>query len=128
MPPPRSPATAACVGPVVSARLAEPSQPDGEALTIVEFAIARSWKGRATGRVILHTQRNISSCEGKDFLVGQRYLVFARKNTPEVSRRYSVPSGTVTYGVWMCGGTQSQRPGVTSPYEQELNRLLIQVR
>ena len=115
-------------GPVVSARLARPSEPDGEALTIVEFAIARSWKGRPTGRVILHTQRNFYSCEGKDFLVGQRYLVFARRNTPEVSRRYSVPQGTVTYGVFMCGGTQAQRPNVTSDYEQELNRLPIQVR
>ena len=115
-------------GPVVSARLARPSEPDGEALTIVEFAIARSWKGRPIGRIVLHTQRNSVSCEGKDFIVGQRYLVFARKNSPQVSRRYPVPSGTVTYGVSMCGGTQAQAFGVTSPYEQELNRLVIQVR
>ena len=115
-------------GPVVSARLARPSESDGEALTIVEFAIARSWKGKPTGRAVLHTQRNFASCDGKDFVVGQRYLVFARRNTPEVSRRYPVPAGTVTYGVSMCGGTQAQATGVTSAYEQELNRLLIQVR
>jgi putative hydrolase of the HAD superfamily len=41
---------------------------------------------------------------------------------------YPVPAATVTYGVSMCGGTQAQRLGATSTYEQELNRLLIQGR
>ena len=115
-------------GPVVSARLARPSEPVGEALTVVEFALARSWTGTPRRTVVLHTQRNSFSCEGHDFVVGQRYLVFARRNTAEVSRRYPVPVATVTYGVTLCGGTQAQRLGVTSAYEQELNRLLIQVR
>jgi hypothetical protein len=52
----------------------------------------------------------------------------ARANRPDLSRRYGVAPGTVTYGVWQCSGTQYQRPGVTTPFEQELNRLVIEVR
>jgi hypothetical protein len=112
-------------GIVTSVRLVRTDQPLGEAPTIVEVSVQRSWKGTPAPTLILHTQRNLSSCNGFEFVVGDRYLVFATRNSAAVTQQYGLPSTTLTYGVTSCGGTSSGRNPITKKREQQLAEILL---
>jgi hypothetical protein len=108
-------------GVVTSVRLTQ-QQADGDGLTIVELSVQKSWKGAPMPLVRLHFHHNEAACEGYAFAVGQRYVVFAKRNMPGFSERYGMQS-TVTYGVTLCGGTSSQTNPLTRERERQLDAL-----
>ena len=112
-------------GIVTSVRLVRADQLLGEAATIVEVSVQRSWKGTPASKLILHTQRNLSSCNCFEFVVGDRYLVFASRNSATVTQQYGLPSATLTYGVTLCGGTSSGRNPITMKREHQLAEILL---
>ena len=95
----------------------------GEAATVVEFAVLHGWKGVAAGTTTLHTQRNMVSCDGYEFVVGVTYLVFATENGPTQAERYHVSPSTKTYGVSLCGGTTVLWDARGRDREQQAQRL-----
>lgn len=112
-------------GHVIGMRLVDPNDPGAEALTIVEFRVTRRWKGGKDAVATLHTQRSHSTCKGYEFQLGDTYLVFARKNTPDESHRYKIIGDqTITYGVDLCGGTTSFTNPRTRERERQLEQLL----
>jgi hypothetical protein len=113
-------------GVVTAVRLPRPTEPDGEALTVVEIGVRKAWKGVRAQTVTLHTHRNLFSCDGHEFVVGQRYLVFAARNAPEISARYGLPRDAVTYGVTLCGGTLLEQLPLAREHERALDRLVSQ--
>jgi len=112
-------------GIVTSVRLAQKALSEGEALTIVELTPGKWWKGAPLQAVTLHTHRNLFTCEGYEFVVGESYVVFARRNTVGTAERYGLRPSTVTYGVTLCGGTTPQRTGPGGRLEEELDRLAV---
>jgi hypothetical protein len=115
-------------GVVTSVRLAQQVLSEGEAPTIVESRMLRSWKNATANTVTLYTQRNLSTCEGYEFIVGERYVVFARRNSSKQASRYAVGPTAVTPGVGLCTGTSSFRMPATRERERQLLRLTSQQR
>ena len=108
-------------GVVTSVRLTQ-QQADGDGLTIVELSVEKSWKGAPMRLVTLHFHHNEAACEGYAFAVGQRYVVFAKRNPPGFSDLYRLGSA-LTYGVTRCGGTSLQTNPLTRERERQLDAL-----
>lgn len=112
-------------GTVTSVRLVRATNPSDVSATIVELALQRSYKGAPARTVTLHTQRPHSDCSGFEFVAGDQYLVFAIRNSGEVTQRYGLSPATVTYGVTSCGGTSNARDPMTRRREQRLAEMLL---
>jgi hypothetical protein len=75
----------------------------GEPRIIVTFQVYRVWKGRPKSTIVLHTVLNKGSCNGYWFKEGEEYLVFARANDHDETRRFAGAKHTL--GVGTCSGT-----------------------
>ena len=114
-------------GLVTSVRLGDPNHRDREPATIVDFKVLRAWKGPQGRTATVHTNRRPWLDEGYGFLVGEAYLVFALRNTPEVARMLRLRLDSRAFVVRSCGGTTSFRTPYTSNREHQL-RALIETR